>query len=159
MATSLLADLQNATETIKEKLSESQAPSASEKELLKQFEELAVSSLLEMKLNDLRINCARLMTASACQALPDIAIQPILAVLERIWNESQWIDKFEEMYTERNSLKELFCFQQDLHDHLKDSMERCKLESVKYLVAFGMVSHDFIDIVSSSWAFEVNISN
>ena len=151
----MLADLQNSTSIIRESLSESSSISANEKELLKQYEELAVSSLLEMKLHDLRTNCARILSASSFQTSPDIAIGPIMAVLERIWNESQWIDKFDEMLTERSSLKELFCFQQDLHDHAKESMERCKLESVKFLVAFGMVSHDFIDIVSSSWAFEV----
>ena len=154
IASELVADVQNALALIRDSLLDSATVSSTEKGQLKVFEAIAMASFVDLKFGDLRQCCGRILSASSSQNQPEVAIHSCLAILERIWNESLWLDKFDEMLTDRSSLKELFCFQQDLYDHLKESMERNRLESVKYLVAFGMVSHDFIDIVSSSWAFE-----
>jgi hypothetical protein len=122
--------------------------------LLEDFKRVFQDVVDQKTFEDQRMNWLRFQMFTGMNSKAKLDdLNPLTEVIERFYEESDWVDRYEELARAHSSLHPLYYRQGLLFDHARDILEN-NGDSLKFVVAVGIVATDFEANVSELWPYE-----
>ena len=128
--------------------------SPQEIQILESFGECFSAPVDQKNFEDSRMSWLRFQMFSGMNAKANVNdLNPFTDLIEKFYEESDWVDRFEELVRSHSSLHPLYYRQGLLFEHARDVLENSE-DSLKFVIAIGMVATDFEANVTELWPFE-----